>query len=345
MVVLFLSVIVLFCSVMPVTTIISGRLQGGHSNKETVGSASSCRLLEVDSLSRWMTQSGLEIVQPRWPIAKCFITSLEMLCLRPESWFPHAQFSLCRKWVMLCNDLLQSKSGFFIGLCGFSQRFSGTAADESDTLQTAEKRSYSLEALLALHNAFICLPSLAAFPLPARLVLPVIELFSDHLSAVHRLLLRVHFLSSCAWVYVCVFCFFFLASVSSCQYSFSNTSHLSETGFHMIICKAVFGSVIQEVLMYGKRRAEQIRCEDETSTEAQTTHAMTEHFNNGHKYSDGGNTFLCILKRGDVSALSTLWLERRCSITQSQESALTFKHLLTQILTKSISYIWNIRSL
>ena len=152
-----------------------------------------------------------------------------------------------------------------------------------------------------LFTMHLSLPSLAAFSLPARLVLPVIELFSEHLSAVHRLLLRAHFLSSCAWVYVRFFFFSFLASVSSCQYSFSNTSHLSETGFHMIICKAVFGSVIQEVLMYGKRRAEQIWCEDETSTEAQTTHAVTENFNNGHKYRDGGNPFLCIVKRGDVS--------------------------------------------
>lgn len=130
-----------------------------------------------------------------------------MLSFRPESWFPHAQFSLCRKWVMQCNDssLLESSLNYasLSVYVGYSQRFSGTVADESDTSQTPEKRSCSLVVLLNGSSHFIYLfpissSSLVTYSSSAnRTFLKTLLCLSLTL-----FLQRVYYLSFCVWVYV-----------------------------------------------------------------------------------------------------------------------------------------------
>lgn len=143
---------------------VNGRFQGGHSNSKPVSSTSSCKLLKVGCLSRWMTRARGENCSAEVSKANRFLMQPEMFSLRPESWLPHAQFSACRKWVMQCNDARYR-------LIWLLPEVFWHFADEPDTWQTPEERSYSQVVLLVLHNAFIFLPSLPAFMLPAPPVL------------------------------------------------------------------------------------------------------------------------------------------------------------------------------
>lgn len=136
--------------------------------------------------------------------------------------------------------------------------FFGTVVDESDTSQTPEKRSCSLVPLLNGSSHFIYLfpisPSiLTCSPRTNRTVFK-----TPLLSFIALFLSRVYFPSSVR-ASICVFHRAFVSvSVYGFHYSFSDTTHLSETGFHMIIQKALFSSIVQSVLMYGKRHAEQM---------------------------------------------------------------------------------------
>ena len=85
---------------------------------------------------------------------------------------------------------------------------------------------------------------------------------------------------------------------------FSDTTHLSESCFHMIIQKALFSTIVQGVLMYGKRRTT-VRMKREQKR-AQSEEAVTE--NDSQIYGDGQNAFSCILKR-DGCFLNRLFLD------------------------------------
>lgn len=184
-----------------------------------------------------------------------------------------------------------SKSCFLISLCASSQRFSGTVADESDTSRAPERRSHCLEALLALHSAFIFLSSPPAFTIPALLVK---SKSSQNTSAAQRFLQRLYFLSCCVRI-----CVFVLASVCGCQYSFSDTTRLS--GFHMIIHSELFSEVFW--CMYAeptwRRRG--------NTEETRTKDAVTENLNNRHiLYGECQNAFRWIVRR-DRCLLSSLF--------------------------------------
>lgn len=129
------------------------------------------------------------------------------------------------------------------------------------------------------HDTFIFLPSLPAFLLLALLLLLVIEQFSKHVS-VWRLPLSLESLIFCVCVCfsVCV-----LVSVYGFWYSFSDTAHLSETAFHMIIQKALFRTIVQGVLMYPVEKGLESRYDSEGEAwtgETHTKNAVTENLSN-----------------------------------------------------------------
>lgn len=127
-------------SAVAIMMMISTRFQGCRNNNKT-----GCQWVppQAPICSRWTAypdgwlEFGLEIVQLSKPKAKCSVMQLEKLSPSLHSWFPHAQF-FC---VQVVSDAVQWSSPWESSLnhaplsvyVGYSQRFSGTVVDESDT--------------------------------------------------------------------------------------------------------------------------------------------------------------------------------------------------------------------
>ncbi len=160
--------------------------------------------------------------------------------------------SLCKsEWCTALTSFLRVHS---LSVYVASPRGFLICVGESDPSQTPENRSYSLAVLLTLCNVFIFVPSPLAFLLPLPALLPLIEHFPQHLSVFPSPLSLESLFSLYVWVYVCVWISLLIWLLVQFLWHLSS----SETFFQMVIHRALFSTIVRGVLMYGKRRAEQI---------------------------------------------------------------------------------------